>query len=94
MFRDPFIAEAWQLHHQANLVPFHVFLSAAVWLEERYQRSPSAQTARSIAFHYLLLAMRPNLASVHMAEEYAARAVRWRERAGEAFTPEQTLFLQ
>jgi len=79
---------------QANLVPFHVFLSAAVWLEERYQRSPSAQTARSIAFHYLLLAMRPNLASVHMAEEYAARAVRWRERAGEAFTPEQTLFLQ
>ena len=51
MFRDPFIAEAWQLRHQANLVPFQVFLSAAVWLEERYQRSPSAQTARSYAAH-------------------------------------------
>ena len=94
MFRDPFIAEAWQLRHRANLVPFQVFLSATVWLEERYQRSPSAQTARSIAFQYLLLAMRPNLASVRMAEEYAARAVRWRERAGEAFLPEQALFLQ
>ena len=83
MFRDPFITEAWRLRHQANLAPFEVFLSATIWLEERYQQSPSAETARSIAVHYLLLAMRPNLASVRMAEEYTARSVRWRERAEE-----------
>jgi len=60
-------------------------LTATVWLEEKYRKTPGEKIARAIALHYLILALRHDAGmGSATAEKYSARAARWQARACES----------
>lgn len=86
MFRDPLVQKAWELRHRAEHFSVEVLLEAAAWLEEKYRKTPSKETAIALALQYFILAMRRAQASPLAAKEYFSRAICWREKADCAFS--------
>lgn len=91
MFRDPLVQKAWEIRRPAEHFPVEVLLEAAVWLEEKYQKTPSKEIAIALAIQYLVLAMRRAQASPVAAKEYFSRAMHWREKAVYALPVLQSL---
>ncbi|MGH8005621.1 MAG: hypothetical protein ACREQ3_01260 [Candidatus Binatia bacterium] len=86
MFRDPLVQKAWELREQAECFPLEVILKATLWLEEKYQQTPEAETAIAIALQYMVLAMRRAQANPARAKEYFSQALHWRDEARTCFT--------
>jgi hypothetical protein len=82
---DTLVQKAWELYQHTARFPVETILTATVWLEEKYRKTPGAKIAMAIALHYLILALRHD-AGVGSAtgEEYCARAARWQARACES----------
>lgn len=85
MFRDPLVQKAWEVRRQAEHFPVEVLLEAAVWLEEKYHKSPSKELAVALALQYFVLAMMRRVpVSPTVTKEYFSWAMRWREEATRA----------
>lgn len=91
MFRDPLIRKAWEVRRQAEHFPLNVLLEAAVWLEEKYHKTPSKEIAIALALQYFVLAMRQASASPTLAKEYFSWALRWRKEAADSFPLQRCL---
>jgi hypothetical protein len=55
---DSLIQRAWDLYQHTAGWPRETILTAAVWLEEKYRKTPRQRIALAIAIHYLILALR------------------------------------
>jgi hypothetical protein len=76
---DTLIQRAWELYQHTAHFSVETILTATVWLEEKHRKAPSDKVALAIALHYLLLALRQDLdMKSTLAQEYCARAARWR----------------
>lgn len=91
MFRDPLVQKAWEVRRQAENFPIEVLLEAAVWLEEKYRKTPCKEIAGALALQYLILAMRRAQASPATAKDYFSRAMRWREEASRVVSAQHLL---
>jgi hypothetical protein len=79
---DSLIQRAWDLYQHTAGWPRETILTAAVWLEEKYRKTPRQRIALAIAIHYLILALRDDTSlDSALAREYCGRAARWRTQA-------------
>ena len=82
---DTLVQKAWELCQHTALFPVETILTATVWLEEKYRKTPGEKIALAIALHYLILALRHDAGmGCATAEEYCTRAARWQARACES----------
>ncbi|HYJ13979.1 MAG TPA: hypothetical protein VE170_00710 [Candidatus Limnocylindria bacterium] len=82
---DTLVQKAWELYQHTALFPVETILTATVWLEQKYRKTPGEKIALAIALHYLILALRHDAGmGSATAEEYCARAARWQARACES----------
>jgi hypothetical protein len=91
MFRDRLVQKAWEVRRQAEYFPLEVLLQTAVWLEEKYHKTPSQGIAIALALQYFVLAMRQAPTSPIVAKEYFSRAMRWRKESAQAFLTQRQL---
>ncbi|MGE0823707.1 MAG: hypothetical protein AB7G75_03155 [Candidatus Binatia bacterium] len=81
MFHDPLIQKAWEVRDQAEQFPSEVLLEAAVWLEEKFHRTPRKEIAAALALQYFILALRRAQASPDTLTTYFSRAQYWQAEA-------------
>jgi hypothetical protein len=82
---DTFIQKAWELYQHTVRFPVETILTAAVWLEEKYRKTPGEKIAMAIALHYLILALRDDaVMESEIARDSCACAARWQSTACES----------